>query len=282
MIKCLLSLWIGLLAMGGFASAPVHPLPDGHINRDVQVTIKGRQVIVDVRLSASDVTWIELIAKSEERTKIQALATEETVDHRSKRSKPSVEKSSGATESQDGATESQDGEPEAAGTTEAKKEQAGPEPQPDGPLAKQTVDTPEIDPLPQTEDEVSQWLIVEDNRVLLERWVASHTQLSWDQQSVPMIKPAVSRQNGRHHWSISVEMEFQLPEEPKAGAFLLVEDAFEKYPGQVRRALKARGTASILESAVEAAIVRAPWEAKTEDSEIADRRERIQTRVSLE
>lgn len=45
-----------------------HPMPDGHIDRDVQILVEDRQVTIDVRMAASDVTWIEIIRLAESRT----------------------------------------------------------------------------------------------------------------------------------------------------------------------------------------------------------------------
>lgn len=48
-------------------------MPDGHIDRDVQILVEDRQVTIDVRMAASDVTWIEIIRLAESRT-LAALA----------------------------------------------------------------------------------------------------------------------------------------------------------------------------------------------------------------
>jgi hypothetical protein len=45
-----------------------HPMPDGHIDRDVQILVYDRVVTIDVRMAASDVTWIEIIRMAESRT----------------------------------------------------------------------------------------------------------------------------------------------------------------------------------------------------------------------
>ncbi len=48
--------------------APPHPMPDGHIDRDVQILVYDRAVTIDVRMAASDVTWIEIIRLAKSRT----------------------------------------------------------------------------------------------------------------------------------------------------------------------------------------------------------------------
>jgi hypothetical protein len=50
-------------------------MPDGHIDRDVQILVHNRLVTVDVRMAASDVTWIEIIRLAAERTKPEGLKT---------------------------------------------------------------------------------------------------------------------------------------------------------------------------------------------------------------
>ncbi len=48
-------------------------MPDGHIDRDIQILVHDRQVTVDIRMAASDVTWIEIIRLAESRTRADTL-----------------------------------------------------------------------------------------------------------------------------------------------------------------------------------------------------------------
>lgn len=41
------------------------PMPDGHVNRDVQILVEDRSVTVDVRMAATEATWIEVIRLAE-------------------------------------------------------------------------------------------------------------------------------------------------------------------------------------------------------------------------
>lgn len=47
---------------------PPHPMPDGHIDRDLQILVYDRAVTIDVRMAASDATWVEIIRLAESRT----------------------------------------------------------------------------------------------------------------------------------------------------------------------------------------------------------------------
>jgi len=60
-----------------------HPMPDGHIDRDVQILVHDRAVAIDVRMAASDVTWIEIIRSAQARTAAaiaQQSATQQLAD----------------------------------------------------------------------------------------------------------------------------------------------------------------------------------------------------------
>jgi hypothetical protein len=68
---------IGLLVYSGSGvlvpeSLP-DPMPDGHVNRDIQILVEDRQMTVDVRMAATDLTWLELIRLAESRTNQEAL-----------------------------------------------------------------------------------------------------------------------------------------------------------------------------------------------------------------
>lgn len=69
-------IWVGLLWFSnlGFHGGSVpDPMPDGHINRDVQVLVEDRQVTVEIRMAATDLTWVEIIRMAESRTDTTAL-----------------------------------------------------------------------------------------------------------------------------------------------------------------------------------------------------------------
>lgn len=64
-------LWIGMLLCQfcGYLCAPLpDPMPDGHVNRDIQILIEDRRMTVDIRMSASEPTWVEIIRLAESRT----------------------------------------------------------------------------------------------------------------------------------------------------------------------------------------------------------------------
>lgn len=62
--------WLLLLWPGPFSRPVVpDPMPDGHVNRDVQILVVDRSVTVDVRMAATDATWIEIIRLAEQRIK---------------------------------------------------------------------------------------------------------------------------------------------------------------------------------------------------------------------
>ncbi|MDP1560762.1 MAG: hypothetical protein Q8M16_05140 [Pirellulaceae bacterium] len=65
----------GLLVqiMGIHTSRAPDPMPDGHINRDIQVLVEDREMNVEIRMAATDLTWIEIIRLAESRTNTQAL-----------------------------------------------------------------------------------------------------------------------------------------------------------------------------------------------------------------
>ncbi|MBL8890003.1 MAG: hypothetical protein JNL67_08495 [Planctomycetaceae bacterium] len=56
------------------------PMPDGHVNRDVQILVEDRRVTVDVRMAATDLTWIEIIGLAEQSSKGNSEQTSKT-DH---------------------------------------------------------------------------------------------------------------------------------------------------------------------------------------------------------
>lgn len=69
-------LWTCVLScqlMGTHTSLAPDPMPDGHVNRDIQVLVEDREVNVEIRMAATDLTWIEIIRLAESRTNAQAL-----------------------------------------------------------------------------------------------------------------------------------------------------------------------------------------------------------------
>lgn len=70
------SLWIGMLLCQilGYLSIPLpDPMPEGHVNRDIQILVEERKMTVDIRMSASESTWVEIIRLAESRTNKESL-----------------------------------------------------------------------------------------------------------------------------------------------------------------------------------------------------------------
>lgn len=209
----------------------LHPLPDGHVYRDVQVEVNEEEIKVEVGVKASDITWIQLIAK----------ADKELQDFRAN-PKPTDQAESLA-------------------------------------QLQKKIERDTYLPLPETEEQVSQWLTVESNRQILEWWLAKHIVVELGEQSLPLRAKMKSRQNSRHHWAILVETEFDVRRSKPAEELKVQLDAFEKYPGQVRRALKARGDVFLENSVHATTVVRADFEELSEESTVPQRRELIEAQL---
>jgi hypothetical protein len=205
------------------------PMPDGHINRDVQVLVNNRDVTVDIRMSATDLTWVEVIRMAEARTNKQALQESDTEAFSS---------------------ESSPGQAQAR-------------------------------PIPTDEKEVSQWLQIDANRVVLEQWVASHCRAEWCSANVSPVARIVSRADSSHHWAVTFQLKFQIPTGTDAGTWKWHQTPFADYPGKVRRALKTRGESMIDSSDVSPLVVRAEFELKSADQSSAEREETIWAELRL-
>jgi hypothetical protein len=221
-------------------------MPDGHIDRDVQILVHDRGVTVDVRMAASDVTWIEIIGLAAQRTRVQH-------------------------------PQGLGREPFAAAAL------AGPTQDPTPAFATADDEVVPVDetPLPTKEEEVAAWLVHAPNRVRLEQWLASHCRLQWCATEVTLADNPQSRPDSRHHWSITFQMKFQLPAGQDVGSLKWLQDPFVDYPGKVRRALKTRGESMIDSTDVSPLVVRAEHEIRDEDSTAEQRTERIEATLRL-
>ncbi|GEM_PF-1850402 len=242
----------------------VHPIPDGHINRDIQVTVTNQSVSVDVRMAANDQTWIQIIQRANTLVR-QNLIT-----------KSKSELQTGENEQGSQASGATTQEPSSSATQASVSADTNAHDQ------AIEFDFATIARTPTNDDEVSSWLIEDRNRKLLESWIAQQTQVTWNGSPLQVQPKITSRQNGRHHWAISVELQFAISDVAIDGELEFQERAFADFPGLVRRALKARGNAQIQRSDVEVLVVRAEFETRAETDPITERCESIKAAIGIQ
>lgn len=253
----ILNFLLGLLGPIPLPRMP-HPLPDGHVYRDVQVTASDGSLQLDVSLKASDNTWIALLERADREWQQQIDDPPALDNHRSANQSANTDTPPSSDTDSSGKT-----------NDSARNE------------LHQRVDRDSHLPLPTNEDEVAEWLTNPDNRHLLEWWIAKHSAAELGNAALSLESSAKSRQNSRHHWAINIQLHFALPDPQKSEKLAVTIDAFQDYPGMVRRAIKARGDLFLANSELAAAVVRADFEPRTEKQSREERRERIEATLQF-
>lgn len=279
-----LRLWVcicgALTSLAPFAPLP-HQMPDGHIDRDIQIVVWDRTATVDIRMAASDVTWIEIIRKAAERTKPLEPATPPAHLNGAERENADRANNEGV-QTASLEMEPRSLEDDAVGARSGANGPAVQSQQAIG-VTRDAVAIQDVPaaPYPTNEAEVAAWLLNDENRQLLERWIASRGTLEWCAHEVDLSMPPTSRPDSRHHWSITFQLTYRLPEGQNEGELDWGHDAFAEYPGKVRRALKTRGEALLDASDVSPLVVRAEFEQRTTDASLLERAERISAEVRI-